>query len=137
MAKIRNRDTKPEDWLRKKLFSEGYRYRKNVNYISGHPDAWLARYQTAVFVHGCFWHRHRNCKYAYTPKTHTDFWLTKFARNISRDETVKAALKEQHIKELVIWECTIRRMMRSNDDALLLLREIDSFFRSAESYLEL
>ena len=62
MSKIRSKDTKPEVWLRKKLFKHGYSYRKNVNNVPGHPDIWLAKYDTAVFVHGCFWHRHEGCK---------------------------------------------------------------------------
>lgn len=137
MAKIKNRDTKPEEWLRKRLHSKGYRYRKNVEYIVGHPDAYLTRYQTAVFVHGCFWHRHRNCKYAYTPKSHTDFWERKFDQNIARDEVVMNELKKQRVKELVIWECTIKRMMKSEDFEAHILQEIDAFLRSDEMYLEM
>ena len=78
MSKIRSRDTKPEVWLRKKLFERGYRYRKNVSNVPGHPDAWLAKYNTAVFVHGWFWHRHEGCKYAYTPKSQVEFWTDEY-----------------------------------------------------------
>ena len=85
MAKIRSRDTKPEEYVRKLLFGQGYRYRKNVSNVPGHPDAWMAKHNAAVFVHGCFWHRHEGCKYAYTPKSHTDFWQNKFLKNIQRD----------------------------------------------------
>ena len=68
MAAIRNKDTKPEIYLRNLLFAEGYRYRKNYAKIPGHPDIYLPKYKTAIFVHGCFWHRHQGCKYAYMPK---------------------------------------------------------------------
>ena len=92
MSKIRSKDTKPEVWLRKKLFERGYRYRKNVNNIPGHPDAWLAKYNTALFVHGCFWHRHDGCKYAYIPKSRVEFWTDKFRKYIERDFRVKKEL---------------------------------------------
>jgi len=91
MSKIRSKDTKPEVWFRKKLFERGYRYRKHVSYIPGHPDLWLAKYNTAIFVHGCFWHRHSNCKYAYMPKSRTEYWQEKFDRNIKRDQVVGVA----------------------------------------------
>lgn len=68
MAAIRSKDTKPEVYLRKLLFAQGYRYRKNYKKIPGHPDIYLPKYRTAIFVHGCFWHRHQGCKYAYMPK---------------------------------------------------------------------
>ena len=107
MAKIRSRDTKPEDYVRKLLFGQGYRYRKNVGGIPGHPDAWLPKYNTALFVHGCFWHRHAGCRYAYTPKSRVDFWADKFQKNIARDSAVRKQLADGKIRVLVIWECTV------------------------------
>ena len=103
MAKIRSKDTKPEVWVRKKLFSRGYRYRKNEGNVPGHPDIWLKQYNTAIFVHGCFWHRHPGCRYSYMPKTRIEFWTDKFLKNIDRDERVKAELESAGIKMLVIW----------------------------------
>ncbi len=85
MAAIRSRETKPEIYLRKLLFSKGYRYRKNVSYIFGHPDMYLAKYKTAVFVHGCFWHRHQGCKFAYVPKSNVEFWENKFNGNVRKN----------------------------------------------------
>ena len=137
MAKIRSRDTTPEVWLRKKLFSYGYRYRKNVSSVIGHPDAFFAKYNTALFVHGCFWHRHLNCKYAYMPKTRVEFWEEKFARNIARDETVRESLLEKQVKMLVVWECTVKRMMRSNDAELATMTAIEAFLKSDDLHLEL
>lgn len=137
MAKIRSRDTKPESWLRRKLFERGYRYRKNVNYIPGHPDAWLAKYNTAVFVHGCFWHRHRGCKYAYLPKSRIDFWTDKFERNVERDNKVRAELATVGVKMLIIWECTVKQMMRQDEMAENILKQIELFINSSELFREM
>lgn len=92
MAAIRNRDTKPEVYLRKLLFARGYRYRIADRSVPGHPDIFLRRYNTAIFVHGCFWHRHRECKYAYTPKSRVEFWQKKFDDNVRRDRIVQKEL---------------------------------------------
>ncbi len=137
MAKIRSRDTKPEEYFRKKLFSNGYRYRKNSSKIIGHPDAWLSKYNTALFIHGCYWHRHNGCKYAYIPKSKTDFWIKKFTRNIERDEEVMTKLKEQGVKALIIWECTIKQMMKSLEFEKSVLLKVEQFFCSKELFLEL
>ena len=137
MAKIRNRDTKPEVWFRKYLFSCGYRYRKNVSSVPGHPDIWLAKYNTAVFVHGCFWHRHTGCKYAYMPKSRVDFWETKFQRNTERDSVVRKQLAEQGIKTIIIWECTIKKSMSSAEEKEKLLESFRHFLTTDEMNLEL
>ena len=107
MSAIRSKDTKPELYLRKLLFAEGLRYRKNVQKLPGCPDMYFARYHTAVFVHGCFWHRHEGCKYAYTPKTRMEFWQQKFETNIRRDKVVQEQLAAMNIRCLVVWECTL------------------------------
>ena len=130
MAKIRSRDTKPEEYVRKLLFSRGYRYRKNVNHVHGHPDAWLAKYKTALFVHGCFWHRHAGCKYAYMPKSRIEFWETKFRKNIERDVVVRKQLAEKGIRILIIWECTVKKMMRSEDTQEAILQKVIQFLES-------
>ena len=109
MSKIRSKGTAPEEYVRKKLFSRGYRYRKNVKTIPGHPDAWLPKYNTALFVHGCFWHRHKDCKYAYMPKSRIKFWIEKFQKNVERDEKVRELLTAQQIKILIVWECTVKK----------------------------
>lgn len=137
MAKIRSKDTKPEVWLRKKLFECGYRYRKNVNNVPGHPDIWLPKYNTAVFVHGCFWHRHDGCKYAYTPKSRLEFWEQKFRKNVERDKVVREELAAVGVKMLVVWECTVKLMMKDETVRIDILNKIEEFFRSDESRLEL
>ena len=137
MAKIRSRDTKPEEYIRKLLFSHGYRYRKNVNYVPGHPDAWLLKYHTAVFVNGCFWHRHKNCKYAYTPKSHVEFWTKKFQKNMERDAIVKQQLLNNGFRTLVIWECTVKNMIKSEVYRQDILNKIFSFLKSDMAFCEL
>ena len=137
MAKIRSRDTKPEDYVRKLLFGQGYRYRKNVSGIPGHPDAWLPKYNTALFVHGCFWHRHTECRYAYTPKSRVDFWTDKFRKNIARDAAVREQLAAGRIRVLVIWECTVNRMMRSEEERERVLGRIVKFLTSDGEAFEL
>ena len=84
MAAIKSRDTGPELYLRKMLFSKGYRYRLGEKHIPGHPDLWLKKYNTAIFIHGCFWHRHTGCKEAYMPKSRVEFWQKKFERNVKK-----------------------------------------------------
>lgn len=137
MSKIRSKDTKPEDYIRKLLFNHGYRYRKNVKNVPGHPDAWLARYNTAVFVNGCFWHRHEGCKYAYTPKSRIEFWNDKFQKNTARDKVVEDQLKEQGIRSLVIWECTVRKMMQKSNIESDTLNLVEDFLHSDREHEEL
>ena len=137
MSRIRSRDTKPEEYIRKLLFSRGFRYRKNAENVLGHPDAWLAKYNTAVFVNGCFWHRHENCKYAYTPKSRIEFWLEKFRKNQERDEVVRQGLAAEHVKMLVIWECTVKQMMRDRAIRDNVMKQMELFLVNTESFLEL
>ena len=137
MAAIRSRDTVPEVYIRKLLFAKGYRYRKNTSSVPGHPDLYLAKYGTVVFVHGCFWHRHKNCKYAYTPKSRVEFWEAKFNRNIERDQRVKEEVLNKGLKYLAIWECTIRKMRKSETEESSVMQKIVSFLDSSEVYLEI
>ena len=112
MAAIRSKDTKPEIYFRKLLFAKGYRYSLNSKKVPGHPDMYLRKYNTAVFVHGCFWHRHGGCKFAYMPKSRIEFWKNKFEVNQKRDLVVRNELFENNIKCLVVWECSIKKMKR-------------------------
>lgn len=137
MAKIRSKDTKPEVWFRKKLFARGYRYRKNINTLPGHPDLWLAKYNTVIFVHGCFWHRHKNCKYAYTPKSRMDFWTNKFQNNEKRDAIVMEQLQSMQKKIIIIWECTIKRMQKSDEVFDDVMSKIQYFLECDDLNMEL
>ena len=127
MAAIRSRDTKPEVYLRKLLFAKGYRYRIADKNIPGHPDIFLRKYNTAIFVHGCFWHRHPGCKYAYTPKSRVEFWQKKFDDNVRRDAVVAEELQKQGIKQLVVWECTITRMIKDPVFEIEIISQIGYF----------
>ena len=103
----------------------------------GHPDIYLKKYNTAVFVHGCFWHRHDGCKYAYTPKSRIEFWMKKFENNQRRDREVTKELSSGHIKQLIIWECTIKQMNKNREKEKEILGRAELFLESEELYLEL
>ena len=137
MSRIKSKNTKPEVYLRKLLFAKGYRYRIAPKYVPGHPDIYLKKYNTAIFVHGCFWHRHVGCKYAYTPKTRVDFWQRKFDANTTRDQTVKDLLENRGIKQLVIWECTVNQMMKVSAMEEETQQKIEAFLQGNQLEYEL
>ena len=137
MSAIHSKDTKPEIYLRKLLFSEGYRYRIAEKSIPGHPDIFFRKYNTAVFVHGCFWHRHQGCKYAYTPKSRVEFWQKKFDDNVRRDTVVRNELQANRIKSLVVWECTIKQMMKRDDTERQVIQRCIEFLHSEDTFIEL
>ena len=97
----------------------------------------MRKYNTAIFVHGCFWHRHVGCKYAYTPNTRSDFWENKFKNNTTRDAKVKDELCLRKIKCLIIWECTIKQMKTQTEFKDVITKKIEEFFRNDCLYLEL
>jgi DNA mismatch endonuclease (patch repair protein) len=105
MSRIRSRHTKPELIVRSVLHQLGFRFRLNHRSLPCRPDVVLTRYRTAVFVHGCFWHRHPGCQYAYTPKTNLPFWTKKFQANVSRDKGAMRSLRRMGWKTVVVWEC--------------------------------
>jgi DNA mismatch endonuclease (patch repair protein) len=105
MSRIRGRNTKPELAVRKALSAAGLRYRLHAKLLPGRPDIVLAKARCAIFVHGCFWHRHARCKYAYTPKSNLEFWLEKFDSNVRRDKRARVALRKNGWRVLVVWEC--------------------------------
>lgn len=136
MAAIKGKNTVPEVYFRHLLFSRGLRYRLNVSGIPGHPDIYLAKYRTAVFVNGCFWHRHHNCRFAYTPKSNTDFWNAKFERNEQRDLEVRDQLGEKGYRQLVVWECTLKKMKKDHDTENRIIDEVICFLNSGEKNRE-
>ena len=113
MARIKSKNTKPEIYIRKLLYKMGYRYRVNYLHLPGTPDIFILKYNTAIFVNGYFWHRHKNCKIATFPKTHTEYWEKKFRRNVERDIEVREKLFEMDISVITIWECEINKMQRN------------------------
>ncbi len=90
------------------MFARGFRFRKNVKKMIGSPDIVLPKYKTVIFIHGCFWHRHKGCRYATTPKTRIDFWKEKFNRNIKRDRRQTKELIKEGWSVLVVWECELK-----------------------------
>ncbi|HEY4134556.1 MAG TPA: very short patch repair endonuclease [Alphaproteobacteria bacterium] len=109
MRAIKGKDTKPELAVRSLLHRMGYRFRLHSKTLPGRPDLFLRRHSLAIFVHGCFWHRHANCKLASDPKSNVAYWQEKFSRNRRRDRAARTALTKAGIKSLVLWECEIRK----------------------------
>ena len=108
MSKIRSTNSKPEETVRKYLFSKGYRYRKNVRRLAGCPDIVLPKYHTVVFVHGCFWHMHDCDKFKW-PKSNQEYWIPKIQNNAQRDVKNQKILKEEGWNVVVIWECELKK----------------------------
>jgi len=105
MSRITGKNTKPELVVRSILHRMGYRFRLHRKDLPGRPDIVLPKYKTVIFVHGCFWHRHKGCKYAYTPKSRKAFWQKKFRENVERDLKAQSELRKAGWRVLVIWEC--------------------------------
>ncbi|WP_231854368.1 very short patch repair endonuclease [Gluconacetobacter diazotrophicus] len=124
MGRIRSQDTKPEIALRRALHRLGLRFRLGGAGLPGRPDIVLPRHRAAVFVHGCFWHRHPGCKVASTPKSNTDFWVARFDRNVARDGKVMRELQELGWNVFVIWECELSAKSRLSPTATQLAAQI-------------
>jgi len=121
MSQIRGSDTKPEIAVRSYLHRNGLRFRIHDKKLPGKPDLALKKYNTAIFIDGCFWHRHKGCKYSYTPKSRVKFWRTKFENNIKRDNEVNGLLKDLSWNVIRIWECEISESVL--DSIILNLRK--------------
>ena len=115
MAAIKSKNTKPEIKVRKILHSMGYRFRLHSKDLPGSPDIVLPKYKTVIFVHGCFWHRHENCKYASNPKTRQEFWNKKFTENKKRDSEIQEKIKILDWRSIVIWECETKNIENLRD----------------------
>lgn len=107
MSRIRGRDTRPERMVRSILHRLGFRFRLHSSSLPGHPDVVLPKYRCVVFVHGCFWHRHPHCKFAYIPKSRIDFWTRKFAENVARDRRTTNSLRQAGWRVVIVWECEL------------------------------
>lgn len=122
MSHIRSTNSKPEEIVRKYLFSKGLRYRKNVRKLPGCPDIVLSKYKTVVFVNGCFWHKH-DCGRFLWPSSNEEYWHKKIYRNIERDKENQRILAEQGWRVLIIWECQLKKKV-AEDNLLQLYNEI-------------
>jgi DNA mismatch endonuclease, patch repair protein len=109
MSRIRSKDTNPEKQVRSLLHKAGYRFRLHVKSLPGCPDIVLPKYQTAILVHGCFWHRHKDCPNATVPKTRKEFWTSKFEATVKRDQKKETELQLFGWKVVVVWECEIEK----------------------------
>jgi len=112
MSRIKNHDTKPEIAVRSLLHRMGYRFRLHRKDLPGRPDIVLPKYSVIIFVHGCFWHRHEGCRFAYTPKSNIEFWTEKFNNNLRRDAENKAGLEKLGWNVKIIWECETNNHQR-------------------------
>ena len=122
MSAIKSKNTKPEIKVRKVLHSMGYRFRLHSKDLPGSPDIVLPKYKTVIFVHGCFWHRHENCKYASIPKTRQEFWNKKFKENIKRDSEIQDKIKNLDWLSVVIWECETKNIENLRKKIIDVLR---------------
>ena len=112
MARVKNKNTQPEVYLRKLLWHRGFRYRLNYKDLPGSPDIYIPKYKAAIFVNGCFWHMHENCRYASIPKNNHDFWKNKLEGNVQRDKQNYIKLESMGINVIVVWGCEIKQMMK-------------------------
>jgi DNA mismatch endonuclease, patch repair protein len=120
MSRIKGKDTKPEMLVRRFLFSHGYRYRLHEKKLPGKPDIVLPKYNTAIFIHGCFWHGHNDCRYFIIPKTRTKWWLDKINRNKTLDNKAVELLEKNGWRVIIIWECDLRPAKVENRLSTLL-----------------
>ena len=121
LACVKSKNTRPEMLVRSALFALGKRFRLHVKSLPGSPDIVLPKYRMVIFVHGCFWHRHDGCKYAYTPKSNQSFWIQKFRQNVDRDSKNEQNLAIVGFDCKIIWECETRK-------PAVLEAKIKSFF---------
>lgn len=119
MSRIKGKDTSLEVLVRSYLFRKGFRFRKNVKNLPGKPDVVLPKYKTVIFVNGCFWHHHDNCKLAVVPKTRTDFWLSKFERNRLNDLKHNQLLKSMGWRVITLWECVLKSDFEKTMNAII------------------
>ena len=122
MSMIKGKDTKPEIFVRSFLFKNGYRYRINYTKLPGKPDIVLPKYKTIIFINGCFWHGHENCKYFVIPKTRTEWWINKINKTKERDQNNYRLLIDYGWKVIVIWECDLKH--ETEKRLKMLIKEI-------------
>ena len=124
MSRIKSKDTAPEITLRKALHRMGLRFRLHGRSLPGKPDIVFPRYRAVVMVHGCFWHRHSGCKVASVPKSNTQFWLSKFERNVERDAANKLSLESTGWAVITVWECELSSQAKRSETCIRVYKAI-------------
>ena len=114
MSRIKGKNTKPEETVRKYLFSQGFRYRKNDKRLPGKPDIVLPKYKTIIFVNGCFWHKHEGCRYFAWPQNNAEFWIEKIESNVVRDKKQYEELQDAGWRVIIVWECELKKKRKSD-----------------------
>ena len=137
MARIRSKNTEPEMAIRKLLYHHGYRYRLHRNDLPGKPDLYLGKYKTAIFINGCFWHVHEDCSDFKLPKSNREFWEDKLKANKVRDQKNYSELIENGINVVVVWECTIKKHLKNDEDQEFLLTELSEAIHSEKAFDEI
>ena len=127
MSRIRSKNTKPEELVRKYLFSRGLRYRKNDKRYPGKPDMIFPKYRTAIFVNGCFWHCHNGCKAFVVPKSNSDYWIPKLRHNSRRDNANTETLRQDGWNVIIVWECELKKAVRQERLDRLYKQITDSY----------
>ena len=125
MSQIRSRNTKPEMLVRKFLHAQGFRYKLHDKKLQGKPDIVLPKYKTVIFIHGCFWHGHKNCRFFVVPKTRTEWWLNKINSNIANDTNAVKALRKEGWKIIYLWQCNLKPAKVARSFASLLKKLSD------------
>lgn len=115
MSKITGKETKPEILVRKYLFAQGFRFRKNAKELPGKPDIVLPKYKAIIFVHGCFWHGHKGCNKSALPSTNTKFWKEKISKTVERDKMKENELEKIGWNVLTVWQCGLVNMIERED----------------------
>ena len=133
MAGIKGKNTKPELALRQALHRSGFRFRLHCKNVVGRPDLVLAKHSAVIFVHGCFWHRHKGCRFATTPSTRTDFWKSKFEANVKRDKFVRQELLQNGWRVATVWECALRKP----DQMQVSVERLTLWLASTENEIEI
>jgi DNA mismatch endonuclease, patch repair protein len=132
MSAVRSHGTRPEKLVRSALHRKGFRFRLQIKQLPGTPDLVLRKYKAVIFINGCFWHQHQNCKAAHIPKTRSEFWQKKFTRNVVRDQKVLYQLKILGWRTAIIWECSLTKKQQENT-----LRRLALWLGWGGEYLEI
>lgn len=132
MSHIRGKDTSIEIKVRKYLYQNGFRYRKNQIQLPGKPDIMFSKYKTVVFINGCFWHHHKNCKLANIPKTNTEFWMNKFERNVRNDRKHSLELRKMGYHVITVWECKLKKDF--DREMRRIIRLLNKYGENDDSY---